>query len=123
MASFIDEHRAQYGVEPICTQLPIAPSVYYEYKARVESPERMPLRVRRDIATSRQIQRVYEENFKVYGARKVWLQLGREDIGVARCTVERLMRSLGLQGVRRGKWRRTPDSCRPSVRMRLPRVA
>jgi putative transposase len=107
MVSFIDEHRAQYGVEPICTQLPIAPSVYYEQKAQETKPERVPPRVQRDIAMSGQIQRVYEENFKVYGARKVWRQLGREDIGIARCTVERLMRSLGLQGVRRGKWCRT----------------
>ena len=107
MVSFIDEHRAQHGVEPIYTQLPIAPSVYYEQKARETTPERVPPRVRRDIAMSGQIQRVYEESFKVYGARKMWRQPGREDIRIARCTVERLMRSLGLQGVRRGKWRRT----------------
>lgn len=107
MVSFIDEHRVQYGVEPICTQLPIAPSVYYEQKARESQPERIPPRLRRDAAMSRQIQRVYQENFKVYGARKVWRQLGREDIRIARCTVERLMRVLGLQGVRRGKWCRT----------------
>jgi putative transposase len=107
MASFIDHHRTQYGVEPICTQLPIAPSVYYEHKARETKPERIPPRIRRDLAISGQIHRVYDENFNVYGARKVWRQLGREDIRVARCTVERLMRSLGLQGIRRGKWRRT----------------
>jgi transposase InsO family protein len=107
MVSFIDDHRGKYGVESICSQLPIAPSVYYEQKARQTKPERVPPRVRRDIAMASQIQRVYAENFKVYGARKVWLQLGREDIRIARCTVERLMRSLGLQGVRRGKWCRT----------------
>jgi transposase InsO family protein len=107
MVSFIDDHRGKYGVESICSQLPIAPSVYYEQKARQAKPERVPPRVRRDIAMAGQIQRVYAENFKVYGARKVWLQLGREDIRIARCTVERLMRSLGLQGVRRGKWCRT----------------
>jgi putative transposase len=107
MVSFIDDHRGKYGVESICNQLPIAPSVYYEQKARQAKPERVPPRVRRDIAMAEQIQRVYAENFKVYGARKVWLQLGREDIRIARCTVERLMRSLGLQGVRRGKWCRT----------------
>jgi putative transposase len=107
MVSFIDDHRGKYGVESICMQLPIAPSVYYEQKAREAKPERIPPRVRRDIAMSEQIQRVYADNFKVYGARKVWLQLGREDIRIARCTVERLMRSLGLQGVRRGKWCRT----------------
>jgi transposase InsO family protein len=118
MVSFIDKHRAQYGVEPICTQLPIAPSVYYEQKAREAKPERIPPRVRRDTAMSGQIQRVYQENFKVYGARKVWRQLGREDIRIARCTVERLMRVLGLQGVRRGKWCRTTiadtDANRPA---------
>jgi putative transposase len=107
MVSFIDAHRGKYGVESICNQLPIAPSVYYEQKARQAKPERVPPRVRRDITMAEQIQRVYAENFKVYGARKVWLQLGREDIRIARCTVERLMRSLGLQGVRRGKWCRT----------------
>ena len=118
MVSFIDEHRGKYGVEPICTQLPIAPSVYYEQKARETKPERVPQRVCRDIEMSGEIRRVYEENFQVYGAEKVWLQLGREDIRVARCTVERLMRSLGLQGVRRGKWCRTTiadtDAKRPA---------
>jgi transposase InsO family protein len=112
MVSFIDEHRSQYGVESICTQLPIAPSVYYEQKARQTDPARIPKRVGRDIAMSGQIRRVYESNFKVYGARKVWRQLKREDVEVARCTVERLMRSLGLAGVRRGKRCRTttPDT-------------
>jgi transposase InsO family protein len=107
MVSFIDDHRAEYGVESICRQLPIAPSVYYERKARVAEPERVPARIRRDVKRGEQIRRVHEENFGVYGARKVWLQLNREDTPIARCTVERLMRSLGLQGVRRGKRRRT----------------
>jgi putative transposase len=107
MVAFIDDHRGKYGVESICSQLPIAPSVYYEQKARQAKPERIPPRVRRDIAMAVQIQRVYADNFKVYGARKVWLQLTREAIPIARCTVERLMRSLGLQGVRRGKSCRT----------------
>ncbi len=112
MVSFIDEHRAQCGVESICSQLPIAPSVYYEHKAREADPERLPLRIRRDVAMSGEIQRVYQENFQVYGARKVWRQMGREEIDIARCTVERLMRSLGLKGVRRGKQCRTtiPDT-------------
>jgi transposase InsO family protein len=107
MVSFIDDHRAKYGVESICTQLPIAPSVYYEQKAREADPVRVPPRLRRDIVMSGQIRRIYQENFQVYGARKVWRQLRRDDIQVARCTVERLMRSLGLQGVRRGKRCRT----------------
>ncbi len=109
MVSFIDAHRAEYGVEPICTQLPIAPSTYYECKAREVDPTRLPARARRDIALSGEIQRVYDENFFVYGAYKVWRQLNREQITVARCTVERLMRSLGLQGVVRGR------SCRTTI--------
>ena len=111
MVDFIDRHRDQYWVEPICAQLPIAPSQYYEAKAREIDPERRPSRLRRDEALLPQIHRVYEENFGVYGARKVWRQLSREEIEVARCTVERLMRSLGLRGVVRGRKCRTtiPD--------------
>lgn len=105
--AFIDAHRDQYGVEPICRELPIAPSTYYEHKARQAAPTRLPPRLQRDQALVPQIRRVYEENFGVYGARKIWRQLGREDIGIARCTVERLMRSLGLQGVVRGRKCRT----------------
>ena len=103
MVSFIDAHRGVYGVEPICAQLPIAPSQYYEHKGRQADPERRPPRLRRDEALWPQIRRVHAENFGVYGARKVWRQLGREDFEVARCTVERLMRSLGLQGAVRGR--------------------
>jgi putative transposase len=109
MASFIDAHRAEYGVESICAQLPIAPSSYYEQKARERDPARLPPRARRDIELSGQIQRVWDENFRVYGAEKVWKQLNREQIAVARCTVERLMRTLGLHGVVRGR------SCRTTV--------
>jgi transposase InsO family protein len=107
MVSFIDANRAVYGVEPICAQLPIAPSLYYERKAREADPRRLPPRLRRDRELLPQIGRVHEENFGVYGARKVWRQLKREDIVAARCTVERLMRSLGLQGVVRGRKCRT----------------
>jgi len=107
MVSFIDAHRAEYGVESICAELPIAPSQYYEHKAREAEPERLPPRVQRDRALVPEIHRVYEENFHVYGARKVWRQLGREDIVVARCTVERLMRLLGLEGAVRGRKCRT----------------
>ena len=110
MVSFIDQHRSEYGVEPICGQLPIAPSTYYEHKARAAEPERLPPRVQRDAELSPEIQRVHAENFRVYGARKVWRQLGRDGIAVARCTVERLMRSLGLQGVVRGGKHRTTIS-------------
>jgi putative transposase len=107
MVAFIDAHRAEHGVEPICKQLPIAPSTYYEHKARQADPERLPPRLQRDSVLIPEIQRVYEENFRVYGARKVWRQLRREAFGVARCTIERLMHSLGLQGVVRGRRCRT----------------
>jgi putative transposase len=110
MVSFIDQHRAEYGVEPICEQLPIAPATYYEQKAREAQPERAPERGRRDVEISQEIQRVWDENFQVYGARKIWRQLCRESVAVARCTVERLMRSLGLQGAVRGGKRRTTIS-------------
>jgi transposase InsO family protein len=107
MVAFIDAHRAEYGVEPICAELPIAPSTYYEHKARQADPRRLPPRVVRDAALGTAIQRVWEENFRVYGARKVWRQLQREGVAVARCTVERLMGRLGLQGVVRGRRCRT----------------
>ena len=107
MVSFIDAHRAAYGVEPICAQLPIAPSLYYEHKAREAEPARLPPRLQRDGLLLPEIRRVHEENFGVYGVRKVWRQLSREDFTVARCTVERLRRSLGLQGVVRGRKCRT----------------
>ena len=102
MISFIDEHRVEYGVEPICKQLPISPSTYYEQKAREDDPDRLPDRIKSDHLLEFGIKRVWEENFEVYGARKVWRQLNREHIEVARCTVERLMKRLGIQGVIRG---------------------
>ena len=103
MVSFIDEHRGTYGVEPICAVLPIAPSTYYEQKARQADPERLPARAQRDAMLTREIRRVWDENFQVYGIRKVWWQLNREKIRVARCTVARLMRAMGLQGAVRGR--------------------
>ena len=111
MSTFIDENRADYGVEPICAELPIAPSVYYEHKRREREPERRSARCRRDGELRPQIRRVWKTNFGVYGARKVWRQLQREGVGVARCTVERLMRQEGLKGVVRGETKRTtiPD--------------
>jgi putative transposase len=113
---FIEDHAdrrvaggLRWGVEPICAVLsehgwPIAPSTYYEARARAEKP---PRRVLRDGEMQEHIVRVWKKNFEVYGARKVWLALNREGIAVARCTVERLMRGLGLVGVRRGKKVRT----------------
>jgi transposase InsO family protein len=110
MVEFIDRHRDAYGVESICAQLPIAPSLYYEHKAREADPTRLPPRLARDRVLAQEIRRVYEDNFRVYGARKVWRQLGREGHVVARCTVERLMGALGLQGIVRGRKCRTTIS-------------
>ena len=107
MTAFIDDHRDAYGVEPICSVLPIAPSTYYEHKARQADPSRLSRRSRRDAALMVEIERVWNENRQVYGARKVWRQLHREGFPAARCTVERLMRQMGLQGVVRGKKART----------------
>ena len=103
MAKFVDEHRDEYGVESICTALPIAPSTYYEHRARQRDPELRSARAKRDDELSVDVRRVWQENFRVYGAKKVWRQLNREEIGVARCTVERLMRKMGLRGAVRGK--------------------
>jgi len=106
MIAYIDTHRDRFGVEPICRYLPIAPSTYYDAKSRPPSA-----RATRDEELKAEIRRVHTENFGVYGARKVWRQMKREGFGVARCTVERLMREEGLEGVRRGKKKRTtiPD--------------
>jgi putative transposase len=98
MTSFIDARRKEFGVEPICSVLPIAPSTYYAAKARPPSA-----RARRDAELRAEIERVYAGSRRRYGPRKVWRQLRREGIGVARCTVERLMRAAGLAGVVRGK--------------------
>jgi putative transposase len=103
MVSFIDEHRDAYGVEPICAMVPIAPSTYYERKGQQANPERLSARARRDLELQPEIQRVWNENFRVYGVRKVWRQLNREGIPVARCTVERLMGGSGLSGAVRGR--------------------
>ena len=118
MTAFVDENRADFGVEPICAELPIAPSVYYEHKRREREPERRSARCKRDAVLRVRIRRVWETNFGVYGVRKVWRQLQREGVGVARCTVERLMRLEGLKGVVRGERKRTTipdeDAARPA---------
>jgi putative transposase len=103
MTAFIEDHRADYGVEPICKVLPIAPSTYYTHAARRADPKLRPDRAIRDDALCPEIRRVFDENKQVYGADKIWRQLRRERFGVARCTVERLMRRLGIRGVVRGK--------------------
>ena len=103
MISFIDEHRSVLGVEPICKLLPIAPSTYYEVVAKRTDVDRLSARARRDMTMKVEIRRVFNENFQVYGVRKVWRQLQREGCDIARCTVARLMRMMGLQGIIRGK--------------------
>lgn len=111
MVRFIDDHRATYGVEPICAVLPIAPSTYYRDRGQQQDATKRPARATRDEELRALIQRVYDENFGVYGPRKVWRQLRREGHRVARCTVERLMRDMGLAGAVRGRaWRSTTQS-------------
>jgi putative transposase len=123
MISFIDDHRATYGVEPICRVLPIAPSTYHAHAARRADPGKASARTRRDTVLQAQIRTVFDANFGVYGVRKVWRQLGREGISVARCTVARLMRQMGLHGVLRGKEVRTtiPDKAMPCPSDRVNR--
>src|SRR3712207_2665065 len=102
MTAFIDQHRDRFGVEPICKELQVAVSTYYAAKSRLPS-----VRVLHDEWLTKHIKRVWDENYQVYGARKVWRQLAREQIAVARCTVERLMRQLGIAGAVRGKPKHT----------------
>jgi putative transposase len=111
MIAYIDAHKERFRVEPICEQLPIAPSTYYAAKSRPPSA-----RAVRDEVLKPEIRRVHRDNFGVYGVRKIWLQLGREGLPVARCTVARLMSSLGLRGVRRGAFKVTTTSDDNSLR-------
>ncbi len=115
MIAFIEAHRGAHGVEPICRVLPIAPSTYYDHLAKRSDPSRQSPRARRDAVLRPEIERVFEENWKVYGVRKVWRQLDREGFDVARCTVARLMKDMGIQGIIRGKPHRTtvPDKKAP----------
>ena len=123
MIAFIGDHRGAYGVEPICRVLPIAPSIYHAHAACRADPSRASTRARRDATLRSEIRRVFAANFGVYGVRKVWRQLGREGTLVARCTVARLMRALGLRGVVRGKETRTtvPDRAAPCPADRVNR--
>ena len=115
MVGFIEAHRDAHGVEPICTVLPIAPSTYYKHLAKRADPSRRSERARRDEALRPEIRRVFEENWRDYGVRKIWRQLRREGFDVARCTVARLMKVMGIQGIIRGKPHRTtiPDKKAP----------
>jgi putative transposase len=110
MIAFIDDQREAHGVEPICKVLPIAPSTYHAHVARRAEPAKRSARAKRDAALKPEVRRVFDDNFRVYGVRKVWRQLRRENHDVARCTVERLMRDMGLQGAIRGKPVRTTVS-------------
>ena len=115
MIAFIEEHRDDIGVEPICRHLPIAPSTFYDHMAKRANPDLLSDRAKRDKVLRPEIERVWDQNYKVYGVRKVWHQLRREGLDVARCTVARLMTDLGLEGVIRGKKARTtlPDKSQP----------
>ncbi len=123
MIAFIDDHRGGFGVEPICKVLPIAPSTYHAHVAQRSDPARASARACSDTVLSAEIRRVFEANFRVYGVRKVWRQLGREDIAAARCTVARLMRRMGLRGAVRGRSTRTtiPDRAAPCPLDRVQR--
>ncbi len=107
MIAFIDDHREAHGVEPICKVVPIAPSTYHDHVAKRRDPSRRSARAKRDEVLKIEVRRVFEENFRVYGVRKVWRQLQREGFDVARCAVSRLMRQMGLEGAIRGKSIRT----------------
>ena len=119
MVGFIDDHRATYGVEPICAVLPIAPSTYF----RQRDPSQRSARARRDDELRSDIQHVWTDHPQVYGPRKVWRQLRREDVDVARCTVERLMQGRGLSGAVRGRAWTTTTHAAPAVDLRPDLVA
>jgi putative transposase len=111
VVAFINDHRDQYGVEPICRVVPIAPSTYFHHQACRRDPTRRSARIQRDDQLRMEIQRVWDEQCQVYGPRKVWRQLRREGHQVARCTIARLMRAMGLAGVVRGRaWTTTTQA-------------
>ena len=111
MVAFIDDHREQFGVEPICRVLPIAPSTYFRHKAEQRDPTRRSTRAQRDAVLRAIIRRIWNDHRQVYGPRKVWRQMGRENLSAARCRVRRLMREMGLSGAVRGRaWTTTTQS-------------
>ncbi len=119
MVAFIDDHREQFGVEPICQVLPIAPSTYFRHKAEQRDPTRRSTRAQRDEVLRAIIRRIWTEHRQVYGPRKVWRQMGREHLYAARCRVRRLMRDMGLSGAVRGR----AGPPRPSPRVTSTRRA
>ncbi|WP_313137737.1 IS3 family transposase [Paracoccus jeotgali] len=124
MITFIDDQRFVYGVESICRVLPIAPSTYYHRLACLADPSKASLRHQRDTELRPEIERVWDENYQVYGVRKAWHQLKREGFDLARCTVERLMKQIGIRGAVRGKVVKTtiPDTSAPCPRDKVNRV-
>ena len=116
MIAFIDDQRQTYVIEPICKVLPIAPSTYHDHIAKRADPGKLSARARRDDILKDEVRRVFQGKFHVYGTRKVWRQFKREGKDVARCTVARLMKAMGLQGVIRDKPIRTTlqDKAAPS---------
>ncbi len=121
--AFIDQHRDAYGVEPICAEVPIAPATYYAHEACLADPSRRSSRVQRDEVLCDHLQQTWDTHFQVYGVRKLWRQLRRDGHEVARCTVHRLMRRLGLSGAVRGRTVRTtiPDAAAPCPLDRVDR--
>jgi putative transposase len=122
MVTFIDQHKEEYGVESLCSVLPIAPSTYYEHTRRKRQPERRPARHQRDDELRSEILRVFEDNQLVYGAKKIWRQLRREDVRVARCTVARLMAKMGLRGAVRGRAFKVTTIANDALQRPLDRV-
>src|SRR5438128_7653825 len=117
MVAFIDDHRKTYGVEPICRVLPIAPSTYFRHKAEQRDPTRRSVRAQHDEVLRAIIRRIWTEQHQVYGPRKVWKQMGRENLRAARCRVRRLMREMGLAGAVRGRaWTTTTAASSQSDR-------
>jgi transposase InsO family protein len=118
MVAFIDDHRSVYGVEPICRVLPIAPSTYFKHKAEQRDPARRSPRAQSDDVWRAIIQRIWHEQHQVYGPRKIWRQMGREGLRIARCRVRRLMREMGLAGAVRGRaWTTTTQPSRAADRL------
>jgi putative transposase len=123
MIAFIDDHRTTHGVESICRVLPIAPSTYYARLAVRADPSKGSVRSQNDAMLQPKIQKVWDDNWRVYGVRKAWRQLRREGVEVARCTVARLMANMGLRGIIRGKPTKTtfPDTSVPCPRDKVNR--
>src|SRR5262245_9141802 len=115
MVAFIDDHREQFGVEPICRVLPIAPSTYFKRQSEARDPSRRSTRAQQDAILRAIIRAIWNENHQVYGPRKVWKQMGREGLRVARCRVRRLMREMGLAGASRGRTWTTTTQSQPEV--------